>query len=80
MVAKAFQWASLALASWTLAKMPPLSPCGVLLCIRWAATPGSSSSFHLRQFFKEDIISLANTPAHSGPCGRDPGNPLSFET
>ena len=33
-VAKAFWWVSLTLASWTLAETPPLSPHGVLLHVR----------------------------------------------
>ena len=33
-VARALQWASLTLARWVSAKVPPLSPCGVLFCIR----------------------------------------------
>ena len=35
-VVRAFWWASLTSASWISAEVPPLSPCGILLCIRCA--------------------------------------------
>ena len=70
-VARALQWDSLTLASWVSAEVPPLSVShwmGGLSC----------PSFHLRQFFKEDTMSLANLPAHSSPHSGDLGNLLSL--
>ena len=86
-VARAFQWASLALARSLSVEVPFLSFLEVLLLGGWwFARPGSSKprsglpSFCLRQSFREDTTLAVNSSICSGPQGGDPGNLLSFYT
>ena len=86
-VARALWWASLTSVSSFSAEVPCLPLHGVLFHIGQVSTNfdsphplSSSSSFCLRQFFKEDTMSLVNSPAHSGPHSGDLGDLLGLYT
>ena len=85
--ARVLQWASLASARSLWAEVSLLLLLGVLLPGGQASTGLDSLGpldgwppFHLRQSFKEDTTSLANSSVHSGLHSGDPGSLQSLYT